>query len=48
MALTKRGLEIACGDGVLEILELQAAGAKRMEARAYLRGKSLPAGGIFA
>ena len=38
MALTKRGLEIACGDGVLEILELQADGGKRMRAPDYFRG----------
>jgi len=44
----KNGLIVATADGAVEILELQAAGAKRMEAKAYLRGKSLPAGGIFA
>lgn len=38
VALTKRGLEIACGDGVLEILELQADGGKRMRAPDYFRG----------
>ncbi len=37
----KRGLFVSCGDGTLEILELQAAGGKRMEAKAYLRGKPL-------
>ncbi len=37
----KRGLFVSCADGVLEILELQAAGGKRMEAKAYLRGKPL-------
>lgn len=37
----KRGLFVCCADGVLEILELQAAGGKRMEAKAYLRGKPL-------
>ena len=38
MALTKRALEVACGDGVLEILELQADGGKRMRAPDYFRG----------
>ena len=38
VALTKRGLEIACGDGVLEILELQADGGKRMRTPDYFRG----------
>ena len=37
----KRGLFVNCADGVLEILELQAAGGKRMEAKTYLRGKPL-------
>ncbi len=37
----KRGLFVCCADSVLEILELQAAGGKRMEAKAYLRGKPL-------
>ncbi len=38
VALTKRALEVACGDGVLEILELQAEGGKRMRAPDYFRG----------
>ena len=38
MALTKRGLEIACGDGVLTVLTLQAEGGKRMAAPDYFRG----------
>lgn len=38
VALTKRGLEIACGDGVLTVLTLQAEGGKRMAAPDYFRG----------
>ncbi len=38
VALTKRALEVACGDGVLEVLELQADGGKRMRAPDYFRG----------
>ena len=38
LALTKKGLEIACGDGALRILELQAEGGKRMAAPDYFRG----------
>lgn len=35
----KRGIGVACGDGrILRILELQAAGGKRMNAPDYLRG----------
>lgn len=38
LALTKKGLEIACGDGVLLITQLQAEGGKRMGAADYFRG----------
>ncbi len=39
LALTKKGLEIACGEGaVLCITELQAEGGKRMAASAYFNG----------
>ena len=40
----KKGLAIACGDGsVLEILELQPQGGKRMTAAAYLAGHPIKA-----
>lgn len=38
LALTKQGLEIACGDGVLVITQLQADGGKKMAAPDYFRG----------
>ena len=39
VAATKRGIDIACGDGrLLRITELQAQGGKRMAAGAYLLG----------
>lgn len=39
LALTKKGLEIACGDGkVACITQLQAEGGKRMSAADYFRG----------
>lgn len=38
LALTKQGLEVACGDGVLVITKLQAEGGKRMAAADYFRG----------
>lgn len=44
----KKGLLIACGQGALEVLEMQAPGAKRMNAKAYLMGKSIPVGTIFS
>lgn len=40
------GIDVACGGGeLLRILELQAAGSKRMAAADYLRGHPLEAGG---
>ncbi len=39
LALTKKGLELACGDGcVARITQLQAEGGKRMNAVDYFRG----------
>ncbi len=38
LAVTKQGLEIACGDGVAVITVLQAEGGKRMPAPDYFRG----------
>ncbi len=40
-ALTKTGLQMACSQGILEILELQAEGGKRMAAPDYFRGHPL-------
>ena len=41
LALTKTGLVVACGEGALEILQLQAEGGKRMAAPDYFRGHPL-------
>ena len=41
LALTKTGLQIACGEGAVEILSLQAEGGKRMAAPDYFRGHPL-------
>ena len=43
----KAGLAVACGEGTLEILQLQAAGGKRMDAKAYLMGKQIPVGTVL-
>ena len=40
----RRGLIVLCGQGALELTEIQAPGAKRMDARAYLRGKAIEEG----
>jgi len=41
LALTKTGLQMACGEGIIEILSLQAEGGKRMAAPDYFRGHPL-------
>ena len=41
LALTKTGLIVACGEGAVEILSLQAEGGKRMAAPDYFRGHPL-------
>ena len=41
LGLTKTGLQMACGDGVVEIRVLQAEGGKRMAAPDYFRGHPL-------
>jgi methionyl-tRNA formyltransferase len=38
---------VACGDGVLELLELQLPGGRRMAAEAFLRGHALPPGRLL-
>jgi methionyl-tRNA formyltransferase len=41
LELNKRGLVIACGEGAIEIRQLQAEGGKRMAAPDYFRGHPL-------
>ncbi len=41
LGLTKTGLRIACGQGAVEIRELQAEGGRRMAAPDYFRGHPL-------
>ena len=41
LGLTKTGVKMACGDGVIEIRVLQAEGGKRMAAPDYFRGHPL-------
>lgn len=43
----KEGLIVACGEGCLELLEIQAPNAKRMTAKAYLMGKKIDVGTRF-
>ena len=39
LAVDRAGLHVACGEGVVCVAEVQAAGAKRMPAQAYAAGK---------
>ena len=41
LGLSKTGLRIACGEGIIEIRQLQAEGGKRMAAPDYFRGHPL-------
>ena len=41
LGLTKTGLKIACGEGAIEVISLQAEGGKRMAAPDYFRGHPL-------
>ena len=41
LGLTKTGLQVACGQGAIEIRSLQAEGGKRMAAPDYFRGHPL-------
>ena len=43
----KRAVYVACGEGALALLEVQAEGRKRMETGAFLRGTPVPAGTVL-
>jgi len=43
----KDGLILACGDGAVRVLELQAPGGKKMRAEDFLRGHGIPVGTIL-
>ncbi|MDO4547272.1 MAG: methionyl-tRNA formyltransferase, partial [Clostridia bacterium] len=43
----KKGLVVKCGRGALMLEEIQAPAAKRMNAKAYLMGKSIPVGTVL-
>ncbi len=42
------GIDVACADGVLRVLRLQAPGGKAMSAREFLNGRPIVAGDRFA
>ena len=43
----KNGVLVECGNGVLKLLEIQAAGGKRMLATEFIKGKPIIKGTIF-
>jgi methionyl-tRNA formyltransferase len=47
VALDDRAIVVATGDGLLGLLELQAAGGRRLDAAAFARGHPLRAGARF-
>lgn len=44
----KGGLAVRCGEGALNLVRIQAAGGKPMNARDYLRGHMMEAGALIA
>lgn len=47
IAVSKEGIEVACGEGSLIIKELQAPGSRKMDAGSFLAGHPIPVGTIF-
>lgn len=47
LAADEQTLVIACGEGAVQLLEVQLAGGKRLPARAFLVGHPLPPGSRF-
>jgi len=43
----KQGLVVMAGDAAVEVQQIQMPGGRRMDARDFLKGKSLPVGGRF-
>jgi methionyl-tRNA formyltransferase len=48
LAVDKRGIVVACGEGALCLTELQKAGGKRLSAQQFLAGTPIRAGARFA
>ena len=45
--LDRQGIRVACGEGALEIVEVQKAGGKRLPVEAFLAGHELRAGQLL-
>lgn len=48
LAITDDGITVACGDGALQLTELQRPGGRRLPARQFLQGKPVQLGQVFA
>lgn len=47
VAIDKRGIHVACGEGVVTIVEIQAAGRKRMAAAQFAAGRGIAVGDVL-
>ena len=47
LSADSRGIRVACKDGVLELLEVQAPGGKRLAAVEYIKGRQVPIGQVL-
>ena len=45
--VTKKSFKVACGDGVLEILEVQPESKKRMPAQVFINGRGVQEGDVL-
>ncbi len=45
---SSRAIEVACGQGVLGIRQVQWPGKKRLDVESFLRGRKIPRGSLFA
>jgi len=48
LAATRDGIDVACGRGVVRVLELQAEGARRLSAGDFIAGHRIEAGARFS
>lgn len=48
LAVTDRGLEVACGEGIIRLLEVQAPGRRMLPVAEFLRGFPVRHGQVFA
>ncbi len=47
LAVSGEGVTVACGQGALQLTELQRAGGKRLAAQAFLQGMPIAVGAVF-